>query len=392
MSTSDEDFASLLQEYEGAGQKARKDPKPGEEVRGRIVSIGRDSVFVDVGGKSDGVLDAAELRDDNGKLSVAVGDEIEARVVESSDGTLVLRRTLGRGSAVAESDLNTARESGIPVEGLVSAVNKGGLEVQLAGGVRAFCPTSQVELRPGADLQSFVGQRLQFKVTRVARDARRLDVVLSRRALLEAEQASRAEGTRAKLALGAVLRGKVTAIKDFGAFVDLGGIEGLIPTSELTFSRNKPQDVVAVGQEVEVAVTRIEKTDDPRKPERVALSLKALEQDPWADVRERFPDGAKLSGVVSRLEQFGAFVELAPGIEGLVHISELGGGKRIRHPKEAVRAGERVDVVVLDVDVPRRRISLGMGGGSDEGREGDAPVTQAPAKLGTLADLFNRKR
>jgi len=232
-----------------------------------------------------------------------------------------------------------------------------------------------------------------FIVTKVARDARGVDVVLSRRQLLEEEQAGRAEGTRAKLAIGAVVRGTVTSLKDFGAFVDLGGIEGLIHVSELGHSRvGKPEDVLQVGQDVEVQIVRIDKTDDPRRPERVGLSLKALAGDPWGDIKTRFPEGAKLAGVVVRVEAFGAFVELAPGIEGLVHLGELGAKKRVRHAKEAVKVGQAVEVTVLDVDTQRRRIGLSMASDVDGASVSDvAAVKAAPDKLGTFADLFKKK-
>jgi small subunit ribosomal protein S1 len=406
-----EDFASLLAEYEaaqgGGGKKRRKDPQPGEEVRGRVISIGRDSAFVDIGTKSDAVIDLAELRDADGKVTVQVGDELEARVVEATrDGSIVLRRLVGRGRGESAVEVEQAWQAGLPVEGLVSGVATGkgdgdkaarrpvGLEVQIAG-VRAFCPASQVDLRPVDDLTPFVGQRLTFRITKLERGPRGLDLVLSRRALLEEEQAAQASETRRHLAIGAVMRGRVTAVKDFGAFVDLGGLEGMIHVSELGWDRTrKVADILSVNQEVEVVVLRVEKTDDPKRPERIALSLKALERDPWADAKERFPEGARVAGVVVRVEAFGAFVEVAPGVEGLVHISELGAKKRVRHAKEVVKPGQRVEVVVLDVDVDRRRLSLAL---ADEPTDGDdaggAPSSgkQEKSGFGTFADLLKKK-
>jgi small subunit ribosomal protein S1 len=404
-----EDFASLLAEYEaaqGGAKKRRKDPQPGEEVRGRIISIGRDSAFVDIGTKSDALIDLAELRDADGKLTVQVGDELEARVVESGrDGGIVLRRLVGRGRSETPAEIEQAYEAGLPVEGLVSAVATGkgdgdkaarrpvGLEVQIAG-LRAFCPASQVDLRPVDDLTPFVGQRLTFRITKLERTGRGLDLVLSRRALLEELQAQQATETRRHLAIGAVMRGRITAVKDFGAFVDLGGLEGMIHVSELGWDRTrKPADILSVNQEVEVVVLRVEKTDDAKRPERIALSLKALERDPWADAKERFPEGARVPGVVSRVDTFGAFVEVAPGVEGLVHISELGTKKRIRHAKEVVKPGQRVDVVVLDLDVDRRRLSLSL---ADEAKtDGDGGGTSTgtgeKSSFGTFADLLKKK-
>jgi small subunit ribosomal protein S1 len=386
-----EDFAALLEEYERSEGKKKRDPKVGEEVRGRVLSIGRDAVFLDLGTKSDGMIEIAELRDADGKLTVEVGDTVEGRVVEvgGKHGCVVIRRLMGRLGPEALADLEQARAHGIPVEGQVTAVNKGGVEVTVAG-TRAFCPMSQLDLRPVGDAAALVGQRLAFRITKLERGPRGLDLVLSRRALLEEEQQARADQTRGHLAIGAVMTGKVTALKDFGAFVDLGGIEGLIHLSELSFQRvAHPKDVLGVGQEVEVQVKRIEKTDDPRQPERVALSLKSLERDPWLDATERFPEGARLPGVVARLETFGAFVELAAGVEGLVHLSELGTGKKnVRHPREVVKIGQTVQVTVLSVDPKQRRISLSMADLGDGGEAGAAPADKV--SLGTFADLLKK--
>jgi len=398
----DEDFAKLLAEYEqkdpnASGKKKRREPQPGEEVRGRVVSIGRDSVFLDLGGKSDGAIDLAELRDADGKVTVQVGDELEARVVEVGGpaGVIVLKRAVGRGGKIESAELQQAFQHQIPVEGLVTAVNKGGVEVQVAG-VRAFCPISQLELRHVEDANAFVGQRLTFRITRYEEEKRGLNIVLSRRALLEEEQRSAAEATRGRLALGAILRGKVTTIKDYGAFVDIGGIEGMLHVSELGFQRvSHPKDVLAVGQEIEVQILKMEKTEDPRRPDKISLSLKSLEKDPWSDAAERFPEGAKIAGTIARVEAFGAFVELAPGVDGLVHLSELGAQKHLRHAKEAVKVGQKVEVLVLSVDSDKRRIALSMSAGKDDDGSdgGPAPAPSGPApKLGTFADLLKKKK
>ncbi|MFI5290906.1 MAG: 30S ribosomal protein S1 [Polyangia bacterium] len=390
----EEDFAALLAEYDQkerdpkAGAR-RREPQLGEEVRGKVVSIGRDAVFVDLGGKADGMLETAELRDPDGKLTVAVGDEIEARVVEvgGKAGCVVLRRAFGRGAGPAE--LAQAHAHQIPVEGLVTGVNKGGLEVQVAG-VRAFCPISQLELRHVEDATIYVGQRLTFRITKYDEGSRGLDVVLSRRSILEDEARSQADATRAHLAIGAVLRGKVTSLKDYGAFVDLGGIEGMLHVSELGFRRVKhPKDVLTVGQEIEVQVVKLEKSDDPKRPERISLSLKSLERDPFSEVATRFPEGARAAGIVTRVEPFGAFVEIAPGVEGLIHLSELGGNKRLRHARDAAKVGQRLDVLVLAVDVSQRRISLALADPNDDGTP--APSSGPAPSLGTFADLLKKR-
>jgi small subunit ribosomal protein S1 len=389
----EDDFASMLAEFEKQhpSPRKRKEPKLGEVVRGRVVTLGADAVFIDLGAKAEGMIDVAQLRDDGGKLTVAVGDEVEARVVETSGkaGCIVLH-PLGAGH-VAKAELEQAFSLGLPVDGVVAAVNKGGVEVTVAG-VRAFCPISQLDVRHVEDAAAFVGQRLTFKITRY--EERGKNLVLSRRALLEEEQRRLAADTRARLAPGVVLRGKVASLQPYGAFIDLGGIEGMVHVSELGFARvAHPKELLSVGQEVEVAVLRIDKGDDPRKPEKIALSIKSLERDPWDDIASRFPEGTRAAGKVARVESFGAFVELAPGVEGLVHVSELGAGRKVNHPREVVKPGQAVEVTVLGADRERRRISLSMAapGGADLDEERDvAAVPRAPERLGTLADLFGK--
>jgi small subunit ribosomal protein S1 len=249
-----------------------------------------------------------------------------------------------------------------------------------------------------ADPAALVGQRLAFRIARYEEDRRGTNLVLSRRALLEDEARARAAETRAKLVVGAVLPGVVTALKDFGAFVDLGGVEGLLPASEIGFSRGtRPADVLAVGQPVTVQVSRITKRDDPKHPEQISFSMKALERDPWADAAATFRAGAVVRGRVARAEPFGAFVELAPGVEGLLHVSELGTKHPVRHAREAVKPGDTVEVTVLSVDPERRRISLGLGARGDAvDDEGRAAAARASGNtsgggLGTLGDLLKGK-
>lgn len=391
----EEDFAKLLAEYEGPdtgrAKKKRKEPRVGDEVRGRVISIGRDAAFVDIGAKSDGVIDLAQLRDADGKLTIKEGDELAASVVEvgGPSGAVVLRVVGGRGPE-GKAELEQAFAHRLPVDGVVSGVNKGGVEVTIAG-VRAFCPISQLDLRHVEDANAFVGQKLRFRITRLEGGGPRLNLVVSRRALLEEEQAARAAETRATLQPGAVVKGRVTALKDYGAFVDVGGVEGMLHVSELGFARvAHPKDVLSVGQEIEVQVLKIEKSDDPKRGDRVSLSLKSLERDPWSDVATRFYEGAPASGVVKRLETFGAFVEVAPGVEGLVHVGELGRGRPLRHAREATKVGARLELVVLAVDADKRRLSLGLaerdGGDGDGGAPAEAP--RAPTSLGTFADLL----
>jgi len=385
-----EDFGALLAEFEKESPqtpRGKRDPKIGDTVKGRVVTIGHDAVFIDLGAKAEGMIDIIELRDEGGKLRVAVGDTVEGRVVETAGkaGCIVLH-TLGPGH-VAKAELEQAFSLGLPVEGMVTGVNKGGVEVTVAG-VRGFCPISQLDVRHVEDAAAYVGRRLGFKITRYETK----NLVLSRRALLEEDQRRAAVATREKLVPGAILRGKVSSLKDYGAFIDLGGIEGMVHVSELGFARvTHPKDVLSVGQEVEVAVLRIERSDDPKKPEKVALSLKSLEKDPWGDAVERFPEGSRIAGTVARVEPFGAFVEIAPGVEGLIHVSEM--GRRVSHPREAVKSGQAVQVRVLGVDKDKRRISLSLASPeeSDDGGEAMPPPPKAPERLGTFGDLLKSK-
>jgi small subunit ribosomal protein S1 len=389
-----EDFAALMAEFDkkSGGQKPRA-AAVGDVVKARVISVGRDAVFLALpDGRTEGMLELEELRDEDGRVTVKVGDEIEARIAEQGDRAefVLLRRLAGRGKT-APDELEQAFGLGIPVEGTVAAVNKGGVEVTIAG-LRGFCPISQLELRQVEDAGAYVGRKLSFRITKYEADRRGVNLVLSRRVLLEEEARARGVQTRAKLSLGAVLPGEVVAIKDFGAFVDLGGIEGMLPASELGFVRGvRPADVLSVGQQLQVQVLRIEKTDDPRRPERISLSLKSLERDPWDDIAEKFPAGSKVSGKVTRVEPYGAFIELGSGVEGLAHVGELSGGKQVRHARELVKVGDTREVTVLAIDRERRRISLGVGERGDDVDPADIAAARAPGKLGTLGDLFKKK-
>lgn len=387
MAPDDEDFAAMLAESEAqSGAKRTKRPKVGDVISGKIISIGKDTVFIDAGGKAEGTLEKGQVSDKEGKLLVKVGETIEARVVGDAGGVLELRVKVGRGPQ-ASAELLQAAELGIPVEGTVTEVVKGGVSVDVAG-VRGFCPASQLDARFVEDVSVFVGKKLTFKITRY--EPRNL--VLSRRAIVEAENEKLATETRKKLEVGAVLKGKVVGFKPFGAFVDLGGIEGMLHVSELGHSRvATPEDVLSMGQEIEVAVLKIEPGE---KGQRIALSLKALATDPWLETAAAFTVGQRVKGKVTRLLAFGAFVEIAPGVEGLVHISELGAGRRINHPKEVVSPGQEVEATVLRIDPGERKIALSMAASADGSpEEVEAAVRQhaAPTKsFGTFGDLLSK--
>ena len=392
----DEDFAALLAESESVAGRERRVAE-GEVVQGRVVGIGPQVAFVAIGAKAEAVIDLAEFRDpETGALALAIGDLVEATVTDDGrrSGSIVLKRTLGRGGHVP-GELEQALAHHLAVEGLVTGQNKGGFEVTVAG-VRAFCPASQIDLRRG-DPAQYVGQRLRFRVVRIEAGGR--NVVLGRRPLVEEEAAVRAASTWERLAVGAVVSGTVTSIRDYGAFVDLGGVEGLLHVSELGYGRaGHPSEVVQVGQTIDAQVVKLEPEAAGGRG-RISLSLRALAPDPWSTAAERFPVGGTVRGTVRRLEPFGAFVEIAPGIDGLVHVSRLALDRRVSHPRQVVQAGQEVEVTVLSVDAEKRRIGLSMveqarrareAGEVEERRETDAALARPGEKqsLGTLAELL----
>lgn len=372
-------FEDLLNEFDQTHPQAQKgEPTVGDKVSGILIAIGEEFAFVDLGAKSEGRLDLAAIRDAEGQFKYAVGDTVETHVTgkDEESGMLLLGSQHGH-KYHGLDELERAYRQGLPVQGQVTGAVKGGCEVQVAG-IRAFCPASQIDIRFIEDLSEFVGQKLDFRITKFE-GGRRPNLVVSRRALLEEEQRIKAEELRAQLKEGAVLTGTVTSLKDYGAFVDLGGLEGMIHISQLAFGHVKhPKEVLQPGQQVEVSVLRIEPATDAKKREKIALSIRALSRDPWLDAIEQFPAGTRIQGRVARLQPFGAFIELAPGVDGLVHISELGAGRRVQHPSEVLKEGDEVTATVLGVDLERRRISLSL----DESREVDptAAVVVAATK------------
>jgi small subunit ribosomal protein S1 len=400
VASDDEGFAALFAASESE-QKRSRPIVAGDLVRGRVIAVGATSAFVALGGKAEGMIDLGEFRDSaTGEVTLKEGDEIEATVVDdgASSGSIILKRVAGRGGHVP-GELEQAFANGIPIEGVVTGENKGGFDVQL-GSVRAFCPGSQIDRRRTEGAQ-YVGQRFSFRITKL--DPRGRNVVVSRRQVLEEEAAAAAQATWAELREGAVVSGIVTSVRDFGAFVDIGGIDGLIHVSELSYARvSNAADVLQVGQHVEAQVVKIERGVEGAR-DRVGLSLRALAPDPWTTAQERFPVGATVRATVRRLEQFGAFVELTPGLEGLVHVSRIVLDRRISHPRQAVSVGDEVDVTVLEIDLAKRRMALSMverakqakeSAESEERRDTEAHLSKPDeqASLGTLGDLLARSR
>ncbi len=321
----------------------------GERISGTLQKIEDASAFIDYGGRSEAVIDTQELRNETGDLLYNPGDTIEAYVASVEGGprlTLSLR-------AGSREILRQAFENGVPVEGRVTGFNTGGLVVNL-GGKRAFCPSSQIDTGYSEDLASYAGQTLTFKIV----ELRKNNIVLSRRAHMEAEAARRAQELRAKLTEGAEMVGKVTRLQRFGAFVDLGGVEGLIHVSELQHSRvEHPRDVVSTGEEVRVKILELKNLGTDK--ERISLSIKALQPDPWDAALDRFREGDVITGKVVSIQQFGAFVELVPGVEGLIHVSQLA-ANRVSRPSDVVSTGQEVQALIQKVDRDQKRISLSI--------------------------------
>lgn len=369
-------FAEL---FEASLKQTRRQLTPGEKVSGTVTQVGAERVLVDLGDGLDGIADLGEFAERGGEPTVKKGDRIEMYVVRVENRVGLLAKSLGRGPA-ARLALGESSRTGVPVEGLVTEVNKGGYVVEIAG-VRCFCPLGQMDTRRIEDPNTMIGQRLQFRVTEL-RGAR--DVVLSRRVLLEEAAAEKATTTRKLLQVGARFTGQVTSVRDFGAFVDIGGLEGLVPVSELSYGRQRPQDVVRPGQEVQVEVIRLEPPGPKDRSERITLSMRALAADPWEASIADLGEGDIVEGVVQRVQPFGAFVEIVPGVDGLLHVSAF--GKRVGHPSEMVTPGDRIAVRVEGVDRDQRRLSLSFVPpedlvgivGEPEAAPVEAPVVEAP--------------
>jgi small subunit ribosomal protein S1 len=320
-----------------------KTPQQGELLRGTIVSISGDDAYISYGGPSEAVMETAELE------GLDIGDTIEATVVKTGSEIRVSRKLI-KGKASLDQ-LRTAFESRLPVEGKVTGRNKGGFEVNVSG-LRAFCPLSQIALGKIENPDAFVNQVLEFRVTEMSDDGRR--IVVSRAALLKEAAAEKAAETRARIQPGAELTGRVKTLTPFGAFVDLGGVDGLLHVSEMSRRRvTNPQDVVQIGQEVHVKVIKIENDG-----KRISLSMKDQEPDPWYDVAERFTPGTQFTGRIVRSTDFGFFVEVEPGVDGLVHVSQLPHGVKPGDPEVAI--GSHVQGWVREVDPSKKRLSLSL--------------------------------
>ena len=344
-----ESFAELFEQSQ-VEQKMR----PGAIVKALVVSVGPDVVVVNAGLKSEGVIPTAQFYNERGELQVKAGDMVEVALdaVEDGYGTTVLSREKAK-RAQAWGDLERAFEKAETVTGIITGKVKGGFTVDI-NDIRAFLPGSLVDVRPVRDTAYLEGKPLEFSVIKL--DRKRNNIVVSRRAVVEAETSAERQALLDNLQEGSVVRGVVKNLTEYGAFVDLGGIDGLLHITDMAWKRVKhPSEVVNVGDEMDVKVLKFD-----RERNRVSLGLKQLGEDPWQNIARRYPVGTRLFGKVTNLTDYGAFVEIEEGVEGLVHVSEMDWTNKNIHPSKVVQVGDEVEVMVLDIDEDRRRISLGI--------------------------------
>ncbi len=348
-SAAGESFADLFQEREVRPLRL----KPGQKVTATVVGMNEEYLFLDIGGKSEGCLLKSEVVDNEGVCTVAVGDTITPYFLSSKNQEMLFTTRVGSGAAALEH-LEEAYASSIPVEGVVKQEVKGGFEVMIGGRTRGFCPYSQMGLRRVEDASAFIEQTLPFKITELSQGGR--NIVLSHRAVLLEEREARKAELQLSLKEGDLVTGTITSLQKFGAFVEVDCIEGLIPISEIGWGRvEEVADILSPGQEVEVTVLKLDWQAD-----RFSFSLKAALPNPWEQVESRYLKGSRHTGKVVRLMNFGAFVALEPGVEGLVHISKMAKGKKIGHPREVVAEGQNVEVMIDGVDMAKKQISLAL--------------------------------
>lgn len=383
----EENFADMLARSFAATPRLA----PGDKVEAKVLKISGEWVFLDTGRKGEGVLERKELLDGEGNLTVREGDTVTAWFLSSHNNEMRFTTKVGGGGG-GNAQLEDAWRSGIPVEGRVEKEIKGGFEVKL-GTVRAFCPYSQMGLKRVADAAVYVGQHLSFRITEYAEKGR--NIVLSHRAVLEDLQRQEKERLKSSLQVDQTVTGTVTSLRDFGAFVDIGGVEGLIPMAEVGWGRvTDIRDALSVGQQVQVVIKQLDWEKD-----RISLSLRETLADPWEKAVMNYPEGSFHTGRVARLAQFGAFVTLGEGIDGLIHISRLGAGKRINHPREVLKEGEDVEIKVESVDRDNRRISLALAGVARAADEEEATLASfrksaeesSAQSLGSLGELLKAK-
>ncbi|HXI40363.1 MAG TPA: 30S ribosomal protein S1 [Bryobacteraceae bacterium] len=347
-------FGDILTQFEQAHASPAKSHGDGRD--GTVIAVTGDSVFVDIGMKIEGIVPAAEFRDKTGVVAIQPGDKLRVAITGRNDEGYYLLSKLKVQRPKDWAGLEKAFQEKRAIAGVVSGVVKGGLSVDI--GVRAFMPASRSGAKDAAELEKLVGQEITCKIIKV--DVADEDVVVDRRAILEEEEARNREQRLADLKEGTTVQGTVRTLTDFGAFVDIGGVDGLLHVTDMSWGRvNKPSDLLKPGDRVEVQVLKIEQGTGKRG-RRISLGMKQLQADPWTLVAEQHKTGERVRGIVTRVADFGAFVELEPGIEGLIHVSELSWSKKVRKASDVVKPGDAVEAVVLGVNAAERRISLGL--------------------------------
>jgi small subunit ribosomal protein S1 len=384
----EESFADMLEK--SFVQRSRLEP--GQMVETRIVKISGDWIFLDLGGKGEGYLERKEMLDDAGNLLVKEGDQVRAYFMSAENNEMHFTTRIGSGPE-KQNQLEDAWKNKIPVEGTIAREIRGGFEVKIGGTIRAFCPFSQVGIPRDANPADFIGKSLSFIIVEYGEGGK--NIVISRKPILDQEKRDRKLALKETLREGDKVRGKVTSIQKFGAFVDIGGLEGLLPISEMAWGRiEKVNDLLSVGQEVEVIIIKLDWDND-----RYSFSLKDALPNPWDRVEETYPIGSFHTGTVARITNFGAFVTLKDGVDGLIHISKITAARRINHPREVLKEGQSIEVQVEAVDRSQRRISLASADLRRSEEEEAATIkdyrqkaTEEPQNMGTLGDVMKTKR
>ena len=380
-------FAEMLEE----SNLAPKHFSPGEKIEATIVKISPEWIFIDLGAKSEGYLDKSEFLKEDGSLSVKEGDTITAYFLYSRHGEKLFTTKLVSSKSVDDFLLN-AYKSQIPLEAFVEKEIKGGFSIKISAGAGGFCPYSQMDIRKIDDAAAYIGKKFEFIVAEYSENGR--NVILSRRLLLEKAEKEKIKALKDSLQQGMTVNGVVASVQKFGAYVDLGGIQALLPVSEMAWGRvEDPKAIYSPGDKIEAIIIGLD-----WEKNRITLSFKATLPDPWNEVVRKYAEGNKLKGKVSHLTNFGAFITLEEGVEGLVHIAKLARGKKIKHASDVLKAGDEIEVSIDKIDRETKKISLGL---VSEGK--DTPVTgeeedfrsyigKSPKSMGTLGDLLKKKK
>jgi len=380
----DKSFAELLDE----SFMDRERLKPGEKVEARVVNITQEWVFIDLGSKSEGYLDRKEFCDEDDNITIKEGDKLEAYFLSSRNNEKLFTTKIGKGEA-ARTHLEEAFRSGIPVEGFIEKEIKGGFDIKIGGNIRAFCPFSQMGTHRIDTPSEFVGQNRSFKIIEFGEKGR--NIIVSNRIIEEEAQQKRREALKELLKEGMTVQGTIVSVQPYGAFVDIDGVQGLLPVSEVRWGHVEDiQEILSVGQTMDLIIIKLDWENN-----RITLSLKEALPDPWEDVENKYPEGTRHTGIIARITKFGAFVTLEPGVDGLIHISKLGAGKRLNHPGEVVEKGQTIEVQIEKVDKNNKRLSLTitLDSRADEERQDTYKehIGQANTSLGTLGDLLKSK-